>query len=219
MRERLRTGITTADAGTLRDYSREARQCQRMVRSAPVRRLLLLFFLLLVACEGGLHRRGDKMWSVRAHYGEPIEGRTFVGNGLGKSPSAGVGVYNHWFVRDRLALGLGLTPTVFQQQGDTVWGAELNGQVRWYFADVSEVGFFLDVQGGLLLLSEDLPPRGTPYNLSYVIGPGVEWAIGERWRMLGGVLFHHISNGKGIESPDNPTLNETRVWIGFGSTW
>lgn len=183
------------------------------------RSFLLLCLLLAAACHGGPHKRGEKMWSVQAQYGEPIRGKTFVGNGIGEAPTVGVGFFNHWFVQDRIALGLGLTPTAYRQDGDTIWGGELNGQVRWYFAGSAGLGFFLDVQGGLLLMTEDVPPDGTPYNLSYGIGPGMEVPVGERWRMLGGVLFHHLSNGNGISSPDNPSQNEVRFWIGFGSTW
>jgi hypothetical protein len=161
------------------------------------------------------------MWSVQAQYGHPNPGDSIFGKVYGTAPTAGLGVFNHWYVTDRIALGVGLTPTLYFEDAGTVFGGEFNGQMRWHFWESEKLGFFLDLQGGLLFTAEDLPTGGTQFNGSYGFGPGLEVPLDDKWRLLGGVLIHHISNGKGIgvDVPDNPSQNEVRFWLGFGSTW
>jgi len=183
---------------------------------------LLLPLLLVPGCRGGgLHRKGEKLWSVQAQYGTPIPGDSISGQVHGTAPTAGVGAFNHWYVTDRIALGAGLTPTLYFEDAGTAFGAEGNGQIRWHFWESESIGFFLDLQGGFLLATADVPTGGTRYNLSYGMGAGFEVPLDERRRLLGGVLLHHFSNGKGlgIDVPDNPSQNEVRFWLGFGSTW
>ena len=69
-------------------------------------RCLLLLLPFVVGCHGGgFHRKGEKMWSVQAQYGHPIPGDSISGKVHGTAPTAGLGVFNHWFVTDRIALG------------------------------------------------------------------------------------------------------------------
>jgi hypothetical protein len=189
----------------------------------PSRSLCLLLLLLLgVACRGsGMHRKGEKMWSVQAQYGHSIPGDSLSGEVFGTAPTVGLGVFNHWYVTDRIALGVGATPTLYFEDVGTVFGAEFNGQIRWHFWEYAKLGFFLDLQGGLQVATADVPTGGTQYNFSYGIGPGLEVLLDDKWRMLGGVLLHHFSNGKGlgIDVQNNPSQNEARFWLGFGSTW
>lgn len=182
---------------------------------------LVLLLLLGLGCRGGFHRKGEKLWSVQAQYGHPTPGDSLSGKVHGTAPTAGVGVFNHWYVADRIALGVGVTPMLYFQDAGTVFGTEFNGQIRWHFWEYKQLGFFLDLQGGLMLTTQDVPPTGTPLNISYGFGPGLEVPLDDRWRLLGGALFHHFSNGKGlgVNVPDNPSQNEVRFWLGFGSTW
>lgn len=161
------------------------------------------------------------MWSVQAQYGEPIPGDSISGKVSGTAPTAGVGLYHHWYVADRLALGVGVTPTLYFEDDRTIFGGEFNGQVRWHFYEYRKLGFFLDLQGGFLVATDDVPTGGTPWNFAYGAGPGFEVALDDGWRVLGGALFHHFSNGKGlgIDTDANPSQNEIRFWLGFGSTW
>ena len=183
---------------------------------------MLLLLLVAAACRtGGLHRKGEKFWSVQGQYGHPIPGDSISGTVFGEAPTAGIGVFHHWYVHDRIGLGVGATPTLYFQDVGTALGAEFSGQLRWHFYEFERVGLFLDLQAGFLLATEDVPPTGTPANFTYGFGPGFEAPLHDRFRLLGGALFHHFSNGKGlgIDVDSNPSQNEIRFWIGVGSTW
>jgi hypothetical protein len=62
---------------------------------------------------------------VQAQYGNPVPGQSISGEVFGDAPTAGVGVFYHWYVEDRLALGIGLTPTLWFQDVGTAFGTEI----------------------------------------------------------------------------------------------
>jgi len=183
-------------------------------------RAAVLLLVLLGACRGGgLHRKGERMWTVRGFYSDPIVGHFLWWDGKGDVPNAGVGVAHRWFYKDRWAFSVGLAPTRFKDGSDDFWGLEFESGFRWYFAESKNVGFFWDFNGGFVYAEQKVPSRGTDWNLTFALGPGAEWQLGGGWSLLGGVQLHHFSNGRGLNVSDNPAQNETRGWLGFGRTW
>jgi hypothetical protein len=187
-----------------------------------LRRVLLLAALaaLLSGCHsGGLHRKGERMWSVHAQASDPIVGNFLWWDGKSDAPNAGIGVAHRWFLADRWAYSVGLTPTWFDDDGNEVWGMEFETGFRWYFAETGKFALFWDFNGGFLLTEDPVPARATDWNFTFALGPGAEWKLGEKWSLLGGVQLHHFSNGKGLNVAANPAQNETRVWLGMGWLW
>ena len=182
-------------------------------------RFFVLLLLVTAACNGGIHKKGDKMWSVHAHYSRPIVGNVLWWDGKGDVENAGIGAANRWFFKDRWAFSVGLTPTYFEENGNNTWGAEFEAGFRWYFAELKRVGFFFDFNGGFIYAADNIPERATDWNFSFALGPGLEVPLGNDFALLGGVQLHHFSNGRGLNVPDNPAQNEARFWIGFGRTW
>jgi hypothetical protein len=175
--------------------------------------------LLLIACKGGIHEKGDRMWSVRGQYSHASPGNAGLITTHGHVDSVGVGAYNHWFVADRLALGLGASALRLEEEGRTIWGAEFEAGLRWYFVEIGKTGFFFDLNGGFMLTDKDVPKFGTQGNLLYDFGLGIEVPLGGKSKLLGGVQALHFSNGKGLDSPDNPSQNQIRIWIAYGHDW
>ena len=186
----------------------------------PVRGLpSLLFLFLFAACHGGIHKKGDRMWSVRGQYSHPTPGEAIVFKSHGHVQSVGVGAYNRWFVSDRIALGGGVSAMRFSEEGNTSWGGEFEAGLRWYFAEIGKTGFFFDANGGFLVADGDVPEFGSKANLLFDLGPGIEVPLGGNSKLLAGVQFQHFSNGKGLNSPENPSQNSIRFWIGYGHDW
>jgi len=186
----------------------------------------VLAALLLGACQGpwpcvtgGLHRAGDRVASGRAFYGDPIVGHALAWNGLGDVPVYGAGVQNAWFWEDRLAVGLGLDLMSFDRPGDQAFGAELDTRVRYFYGEVGDLGGFFDFTGGYRQADHAVPPDGTKGNFTFSFGPGFEYRVREEESLLLGVEFHHMSNGRGRNSPRNPSQNELLFWVGYGWSW
>ena len=187
---------------------------------------LILLLALLAACKGtwadrggGIHRKGEKMWSVRAHAAIPIKGKSLAWLGEDDVANYGVGAWNHWFVRDRIALGGGVSGVVYKPGKREVVGVELESNFRWYFWELKQTGFFWDFHAGVLFTENPIPPAGTTTTFSFAFGPGVEFPLGKKLRGFVGAQYHHISNALGRDSDMNPAQNEIRAWLSIGSTW
>ena len=129
-----------------------------------------------------------------------------------------VSAAQRWFVSNRLALGIGLTGTRFDQMGDYVYGGDLQGLMRWHFTEWKKTSFFWDLDAGYLRTTDKVPPNSTVWNYTFDFGPGFEVPLGGAFRLQAGVQYHHLSNAKGPESPENESQNEARFWLGIGWT-
>jgi len=182
-------------------------------------RLAVLGLALLGACHGGIHRKGERMWTVHGEYSDPIVGNFLWWDGKSDAPNVGVGVAHRWFLQDRWAYSVGLTPTHFWDDANKVWGLEFETGFRWYLWEAGDLALFWDFNGGFLLSEDPVPARATAWNFTFALGPGAEWKLGDHWSALGGVQLHHFSNAKGLNVADNPAQNEARFWFGFGRLW
>ena len=182
-------------------------------------RMFVCAFLLIASCHGGMHKAGERMWSVEGFASNPVVGNVLWWDGKGDVENGGVGIANRWFVQDRWALGTAVRPTLFREDGAKTWGVEVDFNLRWYLWETERIALFLDGSGGFLWTENPVPATATDYNFTFGVGPGFEIPLGESFSFLGGVELHHISNGRGLNVPSNPAQNEVRVWLGFGRTW
>ncbi|MHC4952830.1 MAG: hypothetical protein ACYTGZ_02995 [Planctomycetota bacterium] len=184
---------------------------------------LVFGFPLWVGCRTvPLHEKGDKMWNVTAAYGNPIVGKSLAWDGGGDAETLSAGATHYFFVSDRIAIGPRLTAVRFQETGEATWGGEIEGTMRWWFAEINEwkrAGFFWDLSGGFLLTNQRVPPNGTRGNFTFSFGPGVEVPLNDTYSVFAGIEYHHLSNAFGRDSNRNPSENRLRFWIAWGVRW
>jgi len=153
---------------------------------------------------------------VSVAYGDPLVGHTLAWNSAGRAETVSISGSNRWFTTDRLSLGVGLTATHFEQKEVDVFGGEVRGLLRWHFTEWKGKSFFWDLDGGLLLTTERVPPNSTSRNYTFDFGPGMEVPLRGRLSLLMGFQFHHLSNALGRDSDRNESQNELRYWVGIG---
>ena len=187
----------------------------------PALYLCALLLYLLPSCGSApVHQSGDRLLTLRYEYGEPIRGKSFAWTGLGTSDTQSIAVANHWFVSNRLSLGPSFTATAFDMlSGQWITGGEIEGIMRWHFAEIDKTSFFWDWTAGYLHTSKKMPPNSTDWNFTFGFGPGVEIPLGGKWKLLSTLQYHHLSNAKGRETVENESQNEARFTIGFGMDW
>lgn len=183
------------------------------------------FWILLAfaGCNGGLHRRGERQAEVLASYGIPVGDGALWWNGSGEARNAGLSVNSQWLVRDRVAITAGLTPIrVYQQQGETLYQAEIQAGARYYAWEFEIAGapiaLYGEVLGGTSYASEPFPPGGRHWNLSMDIGGGFEIHLSKRLRWMVGYRLRHQSDGRG-SIPENPGQNDHLVYTGIAIPW
>jgi len=184
--------------------------------------LLIPLGIVVSACvHGGMHRKGERMASVRVHAAPfPIEGSAIAWQGERDEEYFGAGVWTHKFTSDRIALGLGLSFHNYQFDGDNVKAAEIEGNYRHYLAEHGDTyAYFWEFYGGAQYAEAPVPSGATRYEFTFAFGPGMEIKLGEKPRLLAGVQFHHQSNALGRMSPRNPSQNDLRLWVAFGWMW
>lgn len=174
---------------------------------------------LLLSCSSTpLHSKGETVRSLRALYGNPLVGKSLAWDSSGNEETASVSAAQRWFVSNRLALGIGLTGTRFDQTEKNVYGAEVQGLMRWHFTEWKATGFFWDLDGGYLRTTDKVPSMSTPWNYTFDFGPGFEVPLSGTLRLQTGIQYHHLSNALGPDNSKNESQNEARFWVGIGWT-
>ena len=184
--------------------------------------LLFAIFLLLIASAAdaqseGRPEEGGHELQVWTGGGHSVPGGT-------KDTSVwNAGVRYGWiltsphgpgFLNGRFELAVDAVPAflVFQR-ANTVYGAGLNPVgFKWIFATRGRVAPFIELNGGVLFTTHDVPTGTSTINFT----PGAAFGMyffGERaWSV--DVRYLHISNA-GLTVP-NPGVNTLEVRLGFG---
>ncbi|MHC4939098.1 MAG: hypothetical protein ACYTHK_09035 [Planctomycetota bacterium] len=183
--------------------------------------IILLGVSVLGCRHGGIHRKGERMASVRMHGSAwPIVGHAIAWEGEEGHEYYGAGLWNHWFTSDRIALGGGISLQNYHIDGTNVGAVEFEANYRHYlFEHEEKYAYFWEFYGGAQIAEFPVPRSGTTTEFTFAFGPGMEVKLGEKPRLLGGVQFHHQSNALGREAENNPSQNDLRVWLGFGWMW
>lgn len=165
--------------------------------------------------HGGIsHRFGDTFLQARTYYGVPILQKSFFWDGNGETDEAGVKARHLWFLSDRIALGGGLTASVWFPSGHDILAGELEAVGRWYFFRGESLGVFVEGATGYVHSTDPIPPKGTEWNFTFSFGPGVDVPIAKNFDLIGATIYHHISNALGRQSPQNPSQNEVQILLG-----
>jgi hypothetical protein len=181
----------------------------------------LLFAAAGCNFTGGLHREEERQVVVEASYGhaDPTEPFLWQGDGDGDNLGLMVGYAYYW--RDRVGLQAKLTPVRMYDQADgDAYLAEFQIGFRYYFWELEDFGVFLEALGGISYAHHSVPAvNGTHYNFTQDTGLGVEYLIDDRWSVLGGYRYSHLSNGQGVDQTKNPSQNDHEWWLGVGYSW
>ena len=161
-----------------------------------------------------LPRAGDRTLTVGAYGGIPVLQKSFFWDGNGETDEAGVKARHLWFLSDRIALGGGLTASVWFPSGHDILAGELEAVGRWYFFRGESLGVFVEGATGYVHSTDPIPPKGTEWNFTFSFGPGVDVPIAKNFDLIGTTIYHHISNALGRPSPQNPSQNEVQILLG-----
>ena len=85
--------------------------------------------------------------------------------------------------------------------------------------EVGKVGILFEFSGGGMYGDRAVPPRGTDWNWVFGYGPTFELPLSDTADLLFGYQWRHLSNGLGSSSPENPSQNDHRVWLGIALDW
>ena len=181
--------------------------------------LLTMPFLVLGACTGGPHRKGDRQAVFTVDYSEPMLGTSLGFDGHGDARNVGTSAGVQWFLMDRWAVGVRTGLRYYDQRGGATGAWEVEMTARHYFFEIGKMSFGFEMTGGGSLATRDVPPGGTSVNWVWGFGPLFEDPLAEKADLLFGYQWRHLSNGLGGDSPDNPTQNGNRLWIGVGFDW
>jgi hypothetical protein len=184
-----------------------------------MRAWILLLALAGAACAGGRHRRGDRQAVFSGSFGEPMSGNSLGFTGHGDARNVGLAAGNQWFMLDRWAVGVQAAARYYDQAGGAAFALEIEGTARHYLFELGRVGVVFDFTGGNQVSTRDIPPGGTSLNWVFGFGPTLEIPLGEETDLLAGYQWRHLSNGRGGDSPDNPTQNDHRLWVGVTIDW
>lgn len=179
-----------------------------------------------VGCAGGIHRQGEQQFSLHASYGFPIKGDSIYPEGKGTAENAGVTLGYSYFVRDRLALNVDLTPyRKYNQPNGNITAGELQIGARYYFFDFDlplgdiPVGFFGEIRGGLMHSSKAVPELGSHTNFTQDTGIGFEARVTDNVSWISGYRYRHLSHGHVFSGDPNPSQNDNQVYTGIAITW
>lgn len=150
-------------------------------------------------------------------------GSSFISAGLGymndfSDDQAGevfVG-YSH-FIADELEFNLELGAWYFDQEGDNTGGIGPVMNLRWHFLhdDAYDWSVFGEAGFGLLFAFDNVPDGGTGFDFLPRLGAGFTKALDdEGTRLVMGVRWQHISNGRIEGDERNPGRDSLMVWAG-----
>ena len=152
-------------------------------------------------------------------FGQIDSWRIYVHGGAGLHVStsdnklAQLGVGFEYFTADDLSLDFEFNGLYFNQIGDDALGANFALLFRWHFISNGHWSMYLDGGAGLMGSSSDVPENGSSFNFTPQAGLGMTYEIGGGNRIMGGVRWHHVSNGHTYEH--NPGRDSVMVYLGL----
>ena len=120
------------------------------------------------------------------------------------------------FLKGRFEYAVDAVPAfVVFQPANTAYGAGINPlNLKWNFGDSHRLVPYLELSGGTLFTSKDVPLGTSHVNFTSGAALGTH-ILGDRWNWNLELRYMHISNA-GLASP-NPGINTIQVRLGVGS--
>jgi opacity protein-like surface antigen len=142
-----------------------------------------------------------------------------LGNGMADVTNRHVGMggltggVGYYFL-DNLAINLDVSGYGFNEGRPSGAAVGVTLGLRHHLLNFGKLAFFVDVAGGIIEASSELPSGGTHLNNTFYVGPGVAYPIRDNVSLIGGIRYFHISNARS-EGPDrNPSVNAIQGVVG-----
>jgi hypothetical protein len=124
--------------------------------------------------------------------------------------TTGVGYY----VLDNLAIQLDVSGYGFNEGRSSGAATGITLGLRHHIFDVGKSSVFLDVSGGEIWASNNVPYGGSHLNNTFEGGIGVATPIAKDTYLLTGVRFFHLSNANNHGDDRNPSVNAVQGVVG-----
>lgn len=125
------------------------------------------------------------------------------------------------FVDEDVELMLELAVRDFDMPGDDQIGINpmLVFRKHWKLGEDHTWTAFADVGIGVMITADDVPQDGTSINFTPRLGGGLTYAINEDWRVVAGLRWSHISNGRIFGDDDNPASDGVMFGVGLTTSF
>ena len=124
------------------------------------------------------------------------------------------GEHGSGVLRGRLAMAIELTPVYVAFQSNRVEGIGISPLVfRWNLREWGPIQPYLELAGGVVGTNHDVPEGTTRWNFTTHGGVGGRVSVAERWGVVAGYRFHHLSNAN--TAPRNPGINSNVGYVGL----
>ena len=117
-------------------------------------------------------------------------------------------------LRGRFEYAVDAVPATLVFQRNNTFGTGIDPVVlKWNFERHGRWAPYMEIDGGLLFTTDQVPPGTSNVNFTPGAAAGVQFFV-RRWNPLVAVRYLHISNA-GLSAP-NPGINTVQVMIGLG---
>jgi hypothetical protein len=138
---------------------------------------------------------------------DDVNGRHVVMGGV----TGGVGYY----IFDNLAINLDVTGYGYNEGHSDGAAAGITLGLRHQLFTLYRNRVFVDVSGGEIEASNNLPMGGTHLNDTLEVGLGVARPIAENVDLMVGVRYFHLSNARSEGAERNPSINAVQGVVGL----
>lgn len=150
--------------------------------------------------------QGSWRWNVQLGFGAEFE-ETDNRFGLG-------GISFSYFTADDFSVDFEFNGLYFDQEtAENASGFNFNLLARWHLLARDDWSLFVDLGGGVMETSDDVPAGGSSFNFTAQAGGGISFDITDEVRLLTGVRWFHISNGRTFDT--NPSQDNFYVYAGL----
>ncbi len=150
--------------------------------------------------------QGSWRWNVQLGFGAEFE-ETDNRLGLG-------GLSFSYFAADDLSVDFEFNGLYFDQDtAENAGGFNFNLLLRWHVLARDDWSLFVDIGAGVMETSDAVPAGGSSFNFIAQVGGGISFDISDEVRLLTGVRWHHISNGRTFDT--NPSQDSLYVYAGL----
>ncbi len=150
--------------------------------------------------------QGSWRWNVQGGFGAEFE-ETDKRFGLG-------GLSFSYFIADDFSIDFEFNGLYFDQPtAENAGGFNLNVVLRKHVLARDDWSLFVDIGGGVMETSDAVPAGGSSFNFVAQAGVGVSFDISDEVRLLTGVRWHHISNGRTFDN--NPAQDSLYAYAGL----
>lgn len=117
-------------------------------------------------------------------------------------------------LRGQFEMMIEIAPVFLAFQSDRAEGAGFSPlMLRWNLRERALVQPFFEVAGGVVATNQALPENTTRVNFSSHAGGGARVRVAERWGVVIGYRFQHLSNGS--RATRNPGINSNVGYLGL----